>query len=101
MPLLTTVRSIFTLHMGRRGHLRPCSRSTHNRRFGIRVEKLAGKTLLGRFGRKWDDNIKMYLKICCEESGLQPSGSEEVPVGNSCEHGNEPSDFIKMAEFLA
>jgi hypothetical protein len=27
------------------------------------VKKPEGKTLLGRFTRKWDDNIKMYLKL--------------------------------------
>jgi hypothetical protein len=32
--------------------------------------------------------------------GLDPSGSGQGPVKVSCEHGNEPSSFIKDREFL-
>jgi hypothetical protein len=32
--------------------------------------------------------------------GLDSSGSEQRPAANSCEHGNEPSGFIKGEEFL-
>jgi hypothetical protein len=31
--------------------------------------------------------------------GLNSSGSSQGPVAGSCEHGNEPSGFIKCAEF--
>jgi len=32
--------------------------------------------------------------------GLIAPGSGEGPVADSCEHGNEPSGFIKGGEFL-
>jgi hypothetical protein len=35
-----------------------------------------------------------------EECGLDPSGSRYGPVVDSCEHGNEPSDYINGGESL-
>jgi hypothetical protein len=32
--------------------------------------------------------------------GLDASGSGKGPVAGCCEHGNEPSDFIKREEII-
>jgi hypothetical protein len=32
--------------------------------------------------------------------GLESSGSGKGPMAGSCEHGDEPSGFIKWREFL-
>jgi hypothetical protein len=35
-----------------------------------------------------------------ERCGLDATGSGKRPVVGRCEHGNEPSGFIKVEEFL-
>jgi hypothetical protein len=35
-----------------------------------------------------------------EACGLDSFGSGLEPVANSCEHGNDPSGYIKGGEFL-
>jgi hypothetical protein len=56
---------------------------------------LVGKKPLGRPRRKWEYNIKMDLRW----DGVV--WTELIwPVEGSCEHGNEPSGFIKYWRIL-
>ena len=61
--------------------------------------KLEGKRPLRIPRRRWEDNIKMYLR---EVGGgrLDLSGSEYGEVVGSCECGNESSS-IKCGEFVS
>jgi hypothetical protein len=59
------------------------------------------KRKMGRNKRRWDDNIKMYLK----EIGW--CGMDWIHLAQdrdqwrfSCEHGNEPSGSIKCWDIL-
>jgi hypothetical protein len=63
------------------------------------VGKPEGHRPLGRLRRKWEDNIKIYLKEMGWD-GLDLSGSGFCPVEDSCEHGNEPSDSTKYWDIL-
>jgi hypothetical protein len=62
--------------------------------------KARGKGPLGRPRHKWVDNMKMYLR----ERGF--GGMNWIDLaqvrnqwgGGFCEHGNEPSGFIKCWE---
>jgi hypothetical protein len=44
--------------------------------------------------------IRMDLKKGVKRCGLHSSGSGDGSVAGCCEHGNEPSGFIKGGEFL-
>jgi hypothetical protein len=57
--------------------------------YRILVAKPEGKRPLGRPKSRW-----AYLKEC----GLDSSGSDWELVVGSCEHGNEPSGYIKGGE---
>jgi hypothetical protein len=60
------------------------------------------KRPLGRHRRRWEDNIRMNLmeKVLVGRCGLDASGSGQKSVAGSCEHGSEPSGYIKGREFL-
>jgi hypothetical protein len=61
--------------------------------------KPEGKIPLGRYGRRWDDNIKTDLwKVWLESVDWIHLAQE--PVAVSCEHGNKPSGSIEGGEFL-
>jgi hypothetical protein len=66
----------------------------------ILVKKPQGKRPLGRPKHRWEDNIKVDLKGI----GLEMwTGFIWLRIGFSgglCEHGDEPSGFIKGREFL-
>jgi hypothetical protein len=61
--------------------------------------KLEGKRPLGRSTRiyRWKENIKRDQEIWC---GLDSSVSRYGPVAGSCEHGNDPSGYVKRRKFL-
>jgi hypothetical protein len=67
--------------------------------YRILVGNPEGKRPLGRPRRRWVDNIKMDLREI-GWGGLGSSDSGEGPVGGSCEHGNDPLDYIKCWEVL-
>jgi hypothetical protein len=46
------------------------------------------------------DPLGVHPDITLHRYGLDSSGSGQGPVAGSCEHGNEPSGFIKGREFL-
>jgi hypothetical protein len=46
-----------------------------------------------------EDNIRIDLRERVGRCGLDASGSVQVSVAGSCEHGNEPSDSVKGGEF--
>jgi hypothetical protein len=60
--------------------------------YRILVEKPEGKRPLRRPRHRWEDNIKIDL---VERYGLDSPRSGWKLVEGSCEHGNEPSDFIR------
>jgi len=65
------------------------------------VGKPDGKRRLGRLGRRWEDNLKMELQeVGCGGHGVDPAGSGQGQVADTCECGNEISGFIKCGEFL-
>jgi hypothetical protein len=69
--------------------------------YKILVGKPEGRRQLGRPLRKWKDNIRTYLR----ETGWEGVdwmhlAPDRETVAGSCEHSNEPSDFIKDGEFF-
>jgi hypothetical protein len=56
--------------------------------YKILVRKPEGNRPLGRPSYRWEDNIRMDLKLV-GAYGLDESGSGYGPVAGSCEHGNE------------
>jgi hypothetical protein len=60
----------------------------------VLVGKPGGKRKLGR--RRCVDNIKMDLREKGCGGGRNTNGSGQRLVVGSCEHGNEPSRFIKF-----
>jgi hypothetical protein len=54
-----------------------------------------GKRSLGRHKNRWEDNIKVYLKIGCNGVG---SGKEHL--ASCCVNDNEPSGSIECGDFL-
>jgi hypothetical protein len=56
---------------------------------------------LERFGRTWEDNIKMNLReIEWLWYELDSSGSRYELLEGSCEHGNEISDSTRCCKIL-
>jgi hypothetical protein len=94
------VMLIKTRRMGRAGHVA----RTGDMRNAYKV--LGGRPEvrrpLGRSRRRWEDNVRLYLRVVGWGSygGLDSSGSGWRPVAGCCEHGNEPSGSIKGMEFL-
>jgi hypothetical protein len=62
--------------------------------YRILVRKPEGKRPLGRSRRRWADNIKIDLREM-GWYGRDQSGSGQRPVVGSCQHGDEPSGFLK------
>jgi hypothetical protein len=59
-----------------------------------------GERSLGRPRCKWENNIRIDIwEIRVGKYGLDASGSQ-VPVADSCERGNEPSDSVRGGVFL-
>jgi hypothetical protein len=66
--------------------------------YKILTDKSEGNITLVRSRRRWEDNIKIYLKeIGC---GFSSCGSRHGSVAGCCEYGNEASDAIKCEKFL-
>jgi hypothetical protein len=77
--------------------------STHEKRNSYRIlmVKLEGKGPVGRLRRRLEDNIKMGLrKIGWGSVDWIHLAQGWRPMEGSCEHGNEPSGFIKYWEIL-
>jgi hypothetical protein len=68
--------------------------------YRILVGRPEGKRSLGKPRRRWENNIKMYLREVGWGQGLDRFGSGWGQVAGSCECGNEPSGSIKCGEFL-
>jgi len=69
--------------------------------YRVLVGKPEGKRTLGRPRRRWEDNIKMYLKeMGWREHRMDKCGSGCGQVAGTCECVNEPSASIKCREFL-
>jgi hypothetical protein len=63
--------------------------------------KAKRKGPLGRPRRRFVDNIKMNIgERGYHPYGLDLSGSEQIPVDGSCEHGNQPSGSITFWKIL-
>jgi hypothetical protein len=61
------------------------------------VGKPEGKRPLGRYRRRWKDNIKIDL----QEVGCGCMDWIELAQDrDTCECGNEPSGYVKCGEFL-
>jgi len=88
-------RVIMSRRMGRAGHVA----RTGDMRNAYKV--LGGRPEvrrpLGRSRRRWEDNVRLYLRVVGWGSygGLDSSGSGWRPVAGCCEHGNELSGYIK------
>jgi hypothetical protein len=75
--------------------------STHGEGRGVYrvlVGRPEGKRPLGRPRRRWEDNIKMYLRETgIDGDELDSAVSEYGQVTGFCEQCNEPSDSIKKS----
>jgi hypothetical protein len=59
-----------------------------------------GKRPLGRPRRRWDDNIKMYVRdIGIYGANWIQLAQDGGPVAGLCEYGNEPSGSIKKTGY--
>jgi hypothetical protein len=64
--------------------------------YEIGIIKPAEKRPLRRLRHRWEDNIKIYLRVIrALVFGFDSSGSEDGPVTGSFEYGNEVSSSIK------
>jgi hypothetical protein len=54
----------------------------------------------GACGSRWENNIIMGRREIGLGYGLDSSDSGHGYGVRSCEHGNEPSDYIKLGDFL-
>jgi hypothetical protein len=71
--------------------------SFQNKKSGLESE---GKKPLGRHRLRWGIISKLILKKQDKGYGVDSSGSGQGIVAGSCDHGNEPSGFIKCYKFL-
>jgi hypothetical protein len=61
--------------------------------YGLQVEKLEGKRLLGRRRRRWMGNIMMdIMEIVC--GGVDWIGQAQVHLGSTCKRRNESSEKV-------
>jgi hypothetical protein len=65
----------------------------------IFVWKFKGKRAVGRYSRRWEDNIGVDLGDVAS-CGMELFGSRHGAVAGSCEHSNKPLVSIKCREFL-
>jgi hypothetical protein len=60
------------------------------------VGKSEEKRSVGRPSYRWEDNINTDVKeIECEDVDCIQPTQDRAPVADFCEHGNEPSGFLK------
>jgi hypothetical protein len=59
------------------------------------ARKIEGKRPLGKFGRRWENNIEIDIKEIGQNSGKLILLSGYNPAMAFCKHGNELSDSIK------
>jgi hypothetical protein len=64
------------------------------------VGKPEGRRPLVRPRRKWEDNIKMDLREVGWGDVDWINLAQDRQVAGSCVYGDEPSGFIKYAEFI-
>jgi hypothetical protein len=77
---------------------RACSTNGEKRNaYRILMGKPEEKKQLGRSRRKWVNNIKMDLKEIVWDGIDWIDLAQDM---DSCEHGNEPSSFIKYWEIF-
>ena len=63
--------------------------------------KPEGKGQLGKPRNRWEDNIKIHLRVVeCGGYGLDGAGSGYEQLAGTCECGNEHSCCIKFGECL-
>jgi hypothetical protein len=77
---------------------RACSSRGSIGTYRILAGKTQGKRPLGRNRRRWEEDVKMDLRVWWY--GLNSSVSGQKQVEGSCEHGNKPSGSIKCWEIL-
>jgi hypothetical protein len=87
--LQNIIKVIKTKRMRLVGHV-SCIGQIQNK---ILVVKAQGKKPLRRPSCVWEDDTRTYLR---EIIGWEIAGTS----GGSCEHSNEPLDFIKNREFI-
>jgi hypothetical protein len=81
-------------HVARMGEVRGA--------YNILVGKPERRRPLGRPRCRWEDNIKMNLgEIGFGGCGLDSFASGWGQVASSCEHGNEPSGYIKCGNLTS
>jgi hypothetical protein len=69
--------------------------------YRVLVGRPERKRALGKHRRRWEDNIKLDLReIGIDGDELDSAGSGQGPVTGFCEHGNEPSSYIKKAGYF-
>jgi hypothetical protein len=69
-------------------------------RRGAYVGNPEGRRPLGRSKRRWEDNIKTYLREVGWGHGLHQFHSGQGQMAGCCECGYKPSGFIKCGGFL-
>jgi hypothetical protein len=68
--------------------------------YRILVGKPEGKRPLGRYRRRWEDNIKMDLTNIGLEVWTGFIWRKTGTSGGPCEYGNKPSGSIKCWEII-
>jgi hypothetical protein len=68
--------------------------------YRVLVGRPEGKRLLGRYRRRWDDNIKLDLREIGIDGANWIAGTLEGPVAGFCEHGNEPLGSMRKAGYV-
>jgi hypothetical protein len=68
--------------------------------YRVLVGRPEDKRPLGRPRRSWKDNIKMDLgEIGIDGAKLIRLAHDQSPMTSFCEHGDEPSGYIKKAVY--
>ena len=66
----------------------------------ILTGKPTGKRPLGRFRRRWEDNIRMDLEEICINAGNWVDSAQDMDYWSLCESGIEPPGSIRHVVVL-
>jgi hypothetical protein len=69
--------------------------------YRVLVGRPEGKRPLGRPRRRWEDNIKMDIgEIGIGGANWIRLAQDKGPVAGFCEHGDEPSGFVRKRDIF-
>ena len=89
-----TIRSLKSRRLRWAGHVARLEQSRNAYR--VLVGKPEGKRPLGRRRRRWEDNIRMYLReVVCDPGEWIDLAEDRGPMASLCKGGNEPPGSLK------